>query len=240
MTAKEAFDAGRVTEAQKLLATTLRNNPSDKAARTFLFELLCFSGQYDRAEKQLSILAEGGGQAELGAVMYYSALHAERSRNELFSKQAFPEGQPASAPKGKLNGKEFTTLSDADPDIGPRLEAYAAGSYLWIPFEHIVAIDIEKPKHLRDTLWAPASVTTGPSFKGMELGEVLIPVVYPFTWKDSDESLWLGRSTAWYTDENGREFPVGQKILIVDGEEIPLLEIQTIEFASGDSIAQPA
>jgi protein involved in temperature-dependent protein secretion len=33
-------------------------------------------------------------------------------------------------------------------------------------------------------------------------------------------------------DNEGHEFPVGQKTFIVDGEEVPLLEIRSLEFTS--------
>ena len=83
LNAKELFQAGKVREAEKALTAYLRERPSDTAARTFLFELLCFSGAYARAEKQLAVLAEGSVEKETGAVVYYAALHAEKTRNEL-------------------------------------------------------------------------------------------------------------------------------------------------------------
>ena len=122
-------------------------------------------------------------------------------------------------------------LRDADPDIGARLEVFAAGSYVWIPFEHLTSIEMGPPQRLRDTLWAPAVVQAASSFQGMDLGEVLIPAIYPFSWKHPDEAVWLGRVTDWAADDEGREYPSGQKILLVDGEEIPFLEVRSIEFA---------
>jgi type VI secretion system protein ImpE len=86
------------------------------------------------------------------------------------------------------------------------------------------------PQRLRDTLWAPALVQTAPSFKGMDLGEVLIPAIYPFSWKDPNEEVWLGRVTEWSADDEGREYPSGQKMLIVDGEEVPFLEVRSLQF----------
>src|SRR4029077_7694618 len=124
---------------------------------------------------------------------------------------------------------------DADPDIGARLEVYAAGAYLWIPFCHITSIAVDVPKRLRDTMWPSATVLTGPAFKGMDLAQVIIPAIYPFSWKDSDESVWLGRSTVWGADEEGREYPSGQKIYLVDGEEFPLLDLRTLEFQIPDT-----
>jgi type VI secretion system protein ImpE len=237
MNAKQLFDAGKVTEAVKVLAAYLRDHPADIKQRTFLFELLCFCGEYDRAEKHLHVLAKGGNQAEIGAVLYFSALHAERTRQEMFRKQEFPKSGLPEAPSGTLNGKPFTSIHDADPDIGARLEIYAAGSYMWLPFRHIASLQMEPPKRLRDTLWAPAYVVTGPSFQGTELGEVLIPVIYPFSWKHPDESVWLGRSTAWGEDDQGVQYPSGQKLFLVDGEEAPLLEIRSLEFQHGEAVA---
>jgi type VI secretion system protein ImpE len=228
--AKELFDAGKVREAVRELTSYVRDHPMDAAQRTFLFELLCFSGDFARAEKQLSVLAQGNSDRELGAILYYAALHAEKLRHELFEKQDFPKNHPANPCPGTLNGKPFQSLRDADPDIGARLEVFAAGAYLWIPFEHIASLEMNAPRRLRDTLWMPALVTTGPAFKGKDIGEVLIPVIYPFSWKDSDENVWLGRVTSWAGDDEGNEYPSGQKMLLLDGEEIPFLEVRSLTF----------
>jgi type VI secretion system protein ImpE len=228
--AKELFDAGKVREAEKEITGYLRDHPMDVAQRTFLFELLCFSGDFSRAEKQLSVLAQGNTDRELGAVLYYAALHAEQTRHQLFDKQEFPKDRAAVSCPGTLNGKPFQSLRDADPDIGARLEVFAAGAYLWIPFEHIATLEMEAPRRLRDTLWTPALVTTGPSFKGTDIGEVLIPAIYPFSWKNPNEAVWLGRVTDWAGDDEGNEYPSGQKMLLVDGEEIPFLEVRSLKF----------
>ena len=231
MKARELFEAGKVREAEKELTAYLRDHPMDVAQRTFLFELLCFSGDYDRAEKQLKVLAQGNADTELGAVLYYAVLHAEKTRHGVFERQEFSKDHLAASSPGTLNGRPFQSLRDADPDLGPRLEVFAAGAYLWIPFEHIASLEMEPPRRLRDTLWSPAMVRTGPSFKGTELGEVLIPAIYPFSWKHSNEAVWLGRVTDWAADDEGNEYPSGQKTLLLDGEEIPFLEVRSLEFA---------
>ncbi len=235
MTAKQLFEAGKVREAEKELTAYLRDHPTDGAQRTFLFELLCFSGDYDRAEKQLSVLAQGGSQAEMGAILYYSALHAEKTRHEVFEKQQFSKDTVPSSPSGTLNGRSFQSLRDADPDIGARLEVFAAGAYLWIPFQHVASLEMEAPRRLRDTLWRPAMVRTGPSFQGADLGEVLIPAIYPFSWKHPNESVWLGRVTDWAADEHRTEYPSGQKTWLLDGEEVPFLEIRSLVFSVAHS-----
>ena len=70
ITAKELFAAGKVREAEKMLTAYLREHPSDVPQRTFLFELLCFAGEYARAERQLAVLASGSTESETGAIVY--------------------------------------------------------------------------------------------------------------------------------------------------------------------------
>jgi type VI secretion system protein ImpE len=233
--ANQLLQAGRLKEAVQALNVELRNHPADTKRRTFLFELLCFSGEYDRAEKQLDLLAEAGPNSEMGALLYRSALHAERTRQDLFQRKEFPKPSGGSLPEGEstpgtLNGKPFQTIVDADPRIGPRLEVFAGGNYLWISFGHLASIQIAPPRRLRDLLWTPAIVRAGPALKDTELGEVLLPVLSPFTWQHSEEAVRLGRMTVWEEDESGVAVPIGQKMLQVDGEEFPLLEVRQLEF----------
>jgi type VI secretion system protein ImpE len=129
-----------------------------------------------------------------------------------------------------LNGAPFRSFADADARIGTHLEVFAAGSYLWIPFEHIESVTIAEPKRLRDLLWTPAIVRTGPAFRERELGELFIPVLSPFSWKHSDDAVRLGRATVWETDDSGEAVPFGQKLFLVDDEEVQVLELRSLQF----------
>jgi len=86
MTARELYQAGKLDEAIQKLGAELRDNPTDAARRTFLFELLCFAGEYDRAEKHLDVLGDASVDAATGSLVYRAAVAAERSRNSLFEK----------------------------------------------------------------------------------------------------------------------------------------------------------
>ena len=87
---------------------------------------------------------------------------------------------------------------------------------------------MQPPRRLRDLLWAPVLVKTAPSFKGVELGEVMVPVMAPGSSQDEEDSIRLGRSTAWIALDDGREAPIGQRVLRIDDEEMPLLEIRDL------------
>lgn len=235
MKAGELFQAGKLDEAVQALSAELRDNPTDTQRRTFLFELLCFAGAYDRAEKHLDILAQAGKDSQLGALLYQGALNADRTRAELFQKREYPHAATGAEPAevaGTLNGKPFTSFMDADPRIGAKLEVYAAGQYLWLPLEHIASIEMEPPKRLRDLLWAPALVRTGPGFKGRELGEILLPVLTPLAFRHADNAVRLGRMTVWEEVEDGLVAPVGQKTFLADEEEIPILELRHLEITA--------
>jgi len=236
MNARELYQAGKLGAAVQALGAELRDNPTDTRRRIFLFELLCFAGEYDRAEKHLDVLAESGPDAATGTLLYRAALAAERRRNQLFAKGDYPTGSAPAPVSGTLNGQPFESIEDADPRIGARIEVYAAGDYLWLPMAHLASVQIEAPKRLRDLLWTPALVRTGPELKDRELGEVLMPVLAPFSFRHSDDAVRLGRATVWEAAERGDEIPFGQKMLLVDGEEFPLLEVRTLEITAGDTV----
>lgn len=237
MSAQVLFQAGELDAAIERLGADLRANPMDVRGRTFLFELLCFAGQYDRAEKQLDVVAGASKESEMGAMLYRSALHAERERQAMFEDKGAMTSDGNRPPvSGTLNGQGFSSIEDADPRLGGRLELFAAGQYTWIPFAQIAMIRMEPPKRLRDLLWAPAQIQTSPDFQGVELGEVLLPVLAPLSWKHSDPAVRLGRATDWVELEDGRAVPVGQRLLVVDDEPVPILELRELEIsAAGDA-----
>ncbi len=234
MDAHQLFKAGKLTEAISALNAQLRDNPTDQRSRTFLFELLCFAGEFDRAEKQLTILeGEGSRESMLGALVYKAAINAEKTRQEMFEKKSFPKpllnGSGATV-MGKLNGKDFTVLSDTDSRIGEKLELFAAGDYLWMSFQDIASVRVAPPKRLRDLLWIPAVVTTSPALGSRELGELMIPSMAPLSWKHPDEEVRLGRVSVWGEDETGQVVPYGLKCILVDGAEMPVVEIRELEI----------
>jgi type VI secretion system protein ImpE len=233
MKAEQLLREGKLDEAVQALGEQLRENPTDTRSRTFLFELLCFRGDYDRASGHLKLLGSQSKDAGVGALLYEGALHAERLRAGMFRDDDLPAPLPegASGLSGSLNGRSFTSLSDADPRIGARLEIFAGGDYLWIPLNQVASIEMKAPARLRDLLWASAVLQMGPAYQQRDLGEVLLPVLCPLSFQDPDDQVRLGRVTEWCRDAQGREFPLGQKMLLVDGEEFPFLEVRKLEIS---------
>jgi len=240
MSVQELFQAGRLQEAIQALSAELRDNPADNQRRTFLFELLCFAGDFTRAEKHLTMLSDTSPDAGRGALLYRSAMSAERKRQAFFESKQYQSVTPAGRRRpGTLNGEPFRTIEDIDPRVGPRLEIFVAGEYVWLPFAHIGSLTVNPPRYLRDLLWTPATITAGPELQDQEFGEVLMPALYPFSSGHERESVKLGRETDWILAEvDPIEIPYGQKLLVLDGERsVPLLEVRSLQF--GDTVPQP-
>ncbi|HEV2136450.1 MAG TPA: type VI secretion system accessory protein TagJ [Terracidiphilus sp.] len=240
MDALSLYRSGNLRAAIDALGDELKKQPLDAKRRTFLFELLCFAGEYGRAEKQLDILSDASAEAAAGAMLYRSALHAERERQEMFTNDKLPLGTAHASPEGELNGATFAGLSDADPRIGAHLEVFIAGSYTWIPFAYLESVETETPKRLRDLMWLPAVLRTTSDFRLQELGEVLLPVIAPLSWKHEDDAVRLGRTTVWQDDEEHGAIPFGQKLLISGEEDTPLLEIRKLSFHHAGERAESA
>ena len=78
MKAEGLLRESKLDEAVDSFSEHLKDNPEDSQGRTFLFELLCFRGDYDRASTHLKMLGGQSKDAGVGALLYEGALHAER------------------------------------------------------------------------------------------------------------------------------------------------------------------
>lgn len=91
MDSNQLFDAGRLSEAIAAQTQQVKSRPADVGMRTFLFELLCFNGDLERAEKQLDVIAEQSAEAEAAAQVYKNILRAERARRRLRTEGLRPQ-----------------------------------------------------------------------------------------------------------------------------------------------------
>src|SRR5262249_44059097 len=65
--------------------------------RVFLGELLCFAGDFERADKQLDALGQLVPEAALGVALFRQLVRGEQARQQFFSEGRVPEflGQPS-------------------------------------------------------------------------------------------------------------------------------------------------
>ena len=89
--ARELFHAGRLTRAIEVQNGEVRSRPADTAARGFLVDLLCFAGNWDRADQQLESLRQQDRQAEVGIALARQLIRAAHWRQQFFREGRLPE-----------------------------------------------------------------------------------------------------------------------------------------------------
>lgn len=79
---------GDLDGARAALVEIVRTRPGDDKARMFLFQLLCVTGEWDKARKQLQALAQVADNAQMLAATYNQAIDAELLRADVFAGKA--------------------------------------------------------------------------------------------------------------------------------------------------------
>ena len=266
MNPQTLIQEGRVADALAAVQDQVRKDAANPRHRVFLFQLLCVLGQWTRALTQLSVAGELDTATLPMVQTYREAIQCEVLRDRIFKATHAPLifGEPATwlgllvealksdaegarlradearaqafdtapARAGAIDGQRFTWLADADGRLGPVLEAVINGRYFWVPMHRIQRVEFDAPTDLRDTVWTPASFTW---INGAETVG-LVPTRYVDTLARSDEALLLARRTEWTDDGHG----LGQRMLITDAGEYPLLDVRVIEFDDGAEAEEDA
>ena len=87
MDAKQLLDGGDLQGAIDQLSADVKASPLDLQKRIFLFEVLCFTADFRRAERQLDAVAQISGdvKVKLGVDVYRRILQAEDARKEILN-----------------------------------------------------------------------------------------------------------------------------------------------------------
>ena len=96
MTAQELYDAGNLAEAIQAAISEVKAKPTDVSCRYRLILLLCFNGELERADKQLSMLSTQQPEAAVGTALLRQLIRAELCRQEFQDAGRVPEflGEP--------------------------------------------------------------------------------------------------------------------------------------------------
>jgi len=85
MEAAELYRAGRLDEAIAAQIAAVKAAPTDADRRYFLFGLLAFTGDWERAGRQLDALGIQDQAIQAGSAVYQSLLAAARERREVWA-----------------------------------------------------------------------------------------------------------------------------------------------------------
>jgi type VI secretion system protein ImpE len=258
--AKVMFEAGELQTAIAELTSKVKANPTDTQQRTFLFEMLLFAGDWERAERQIDVIGQQSMEAGLGVQIYHDNLKAERDRSRVFSEGIRPhfineppahvglhldainclrEGKIREA-REKLDQAEqerpaFTGRLNGQPFADFRDYNDLTGSVLELIVQgQYTWLPFEEIKQLE--IAAPKSLRDlmwAPA--RIECidgtnGEVYIPALYEGSSKYTDEQVKLGRMTDWKDVGESLYIGCGLRLFLVDGEDKALFDAKKIEF----------
>jgi type VI secretion system protein ImpE len=99
--AQEQYREGRLQDAIAAATDDVRKHPTDSARRNFLCELLCLTGDLERADRQLDTLGHQDPEVILGVGLFRQLIRAERARQQFYTEGRLPEmlGPPSPAVK---------------------------------------------------------------------------------------------------------------------------------------------
>jgi len=261
MDVHDLYSAGQLGEAVTAAFTVVKGKPADVGARLFLAELLCFQGDWERAEKQLDTAAK---QSQDDG--FFALLIRQLIRGEILREQVFTEGRPPQLvgelpPDAKMQLEICTELRNQQ-DTSQLVEAAQkarqaiAGKCNDQHFEDIRDLD-DRMAGILEVITATGKYYWVPwkSVRTLELskperpadliwrkasidvengpeGDVFIPVRYPCPNAAGwDDQLRLGRATTWVGEGAGAVIGLGQKMILVGDETKSSLEIDNLAIA---------
>jgi type VI secretion system protein ImpE len=242
------------------LKKDVRKAPRDPRLRTFLFQLFCIFGEWERALTQLTVVSELDPMTLPMAQTYRAIIRCEMLRERVFGGTRSPTilGEPEhwmslliEANRVLATGAtaEAAGLRDAAFDAAPM----ASGTIDGKPFEWIADADprlgpvteaiidgkyywVPFTRLSRLNIEAPADlrdqVWMPAHFTWSNGGESagFIPTRYPGS-ADADEELALSRRTEWHS-KDGLELGLGQRMLATDTDEVAIMDLRRVEFAA--------
>ena len=91
MSAHDLFHEGKLDEALAAQSEPVRNHPTDQSRRIFLAEILCVTGDLDRADKQLDTVGHQDPKAMPVATIFRHLIRAAQARIDCFETGRVPD-----------------------------------------------------------------------------------------------------------------------------------------------------
>lgn len=260
MIAEQNIKEGKLDVALNELMQAIRDDPAKAEYRTFLFQLLCITGDWNRALTQLNVVADMDSEALLMAQTYRELLLCEAFRAEVFDGKREPLlfGEPVdwmgsqlqamqAAARGELSAA-FAMASESTERV-PARSGHIDGQ----PFEWLCDADMRLGSALEIIIsgkyyWVPVSTIASVRISPPEDLRDLVWLPVELTWINEGQSVGfmptrypgqktlqdphnaLARKTEW--DDHGHAFYTGsgQRMLSTEAGDFALLQVRDITF----------
>lgn len=260
MEIKELIQAGHFTEARQKLVAAVKASPADSASRTLLFQVLCYCGEWEKADRHLDAIAAQDTIRGAGSLGYKNAIRAELERAAVVSNNrhaSFISEPPDYLEHFMLfrsdvvEGKEgeaaelLAQLVSKRPSLsgtlnGQPFEGFCETDATLFPFleafthEHYLWVPFETIREL--SVFRPETLLDllwiGARITTWEglTMNCFLPVLYPNSFLHEDARIQMGRMTDWQTLAGPYSRGFGQHVFDVGGRDVSLLEIEELVF----------
>ncbi len=260
MEIKELIQAGKLVEAREQLVAAVKASPADLASRSLLFQVLCYNGEWQKADRHLEAIAVQDAKGGAGALGYRNIIQAEINRHEVAKDQhiaSFISEPPdyfdlfvrMRKSLAEQNENETTSALTNLDSLRPQLSGTVNGE----PFIGFCDTDttlfpfLEVIAHER-YLWVPfesiRELVVSPPESLLDLLWIsarittwegltmncYLPVLYPNSFSHEDVRIKMGRMTDWQALAGTYARGVGQHVFEVGGRDMAILELREVLF----------
>ena len=266
MDATELYRAGRLADAIAAQVAEVKARPADAGRRLFLFELLAFAGEHDRARRQLDAVHHDNAELDMATLGYRKLLDSEAARRRFLAEGVEPEvlGVLTDAMKLRIEAAGMLRLgrpaeAKALLDQADEATPAARGTLNGRPFAALRDADdlfggVLEVMAQGKYFWVGLEQVVGLGLKPprhprdllyaparldleAETGEVFLPALYPGSAAHADDQVRLGRVTDWVPAEAGPTLGIGARLFLVDDDAIGLLEWRELVATDPDEPA---
>lgn len=262
MSVLEHFNQGDLDAAIQAATADVKAQPSSAIPRVILAEMLCFAGDWERADTILDAAALIDPSAGVGISQFRHLLMAEAARRDFYTHGQMPTflKEPDEQVKLRLQGAMLIREGDAAGAAKHIQEAEAArdtivgthgeqafsdfrdGDDLLGPYIEVLSPD---GRYFWIAAWEIKSLSFDPPARPLDLlfreaalvtesaeGQVFVPVLYAGV-PTEDRELQLGRATDWAGGDTEPMRGIGQRVYFADQTELPVLELTELHIGGG-------
>ena len=250
----------RLDEAIQATIEIVKKKPMAVEHRVSLAQLICFTGDLERADQQLETSQMQDPEALMKISMYRQLIRGEMTRRESFEQGRPPELLQDPTPLVELNMKLLIAFRENDiqqvGQLSQQIEEQRpvySGTCDGQAFEDMRDMDdrtiffFEVITSTGKYYWVPfdsiESIEFHPPVEPCDLlwrratmnaadqdGDVFIPVLYPGSSASESTAVKLGRETLWDGEPPLPAIGFGQRMFWIGDDEKTIMELQSLKF----------
>jgi type VI secretion system protein ImpE len=260
-TSADLFRAGKLREAIEAQSAAVKSAPSDIRRRWFLAELLCFTAEWERADRSLEVIALQAAEQHSAVLDFQNLLRGEEVRRQVMHEGRAPELlggrdrlRPAVAALLCLREGKPEDAARILEESGPALQVSGIrnGEQSFDSFRDLddvcssfIELIAEGGRYLWVSVADIALLETQPLTSARDLiwrparlavrggpeGGVFLPAIYTTDPAEDDDALRLGRRTEWVERAGAPVRGIGQRTFLVGETDVPIHELGRLELA---------